>query len=90
MQRHSHAQDDGGLSWDVGERPTVRMAYYEYPAYLPKTIVCHRDEHQVRLEVVGGLELDQERQLLRAVTGWASEKREVNASPNEWCTFGNS
>ena len=40
----------GGSGWDVGERPTVRMAYLEYPVYAPPHDGVHvRDEAEMRL-----------------------------------------
>ena len=76
--------------WDIGENPTVRMAYLEYPIYakrdptksdayvLPPT-VCRRDENEIfrKQPFERGSEEEQARLAVRNVTGWASDRREV-------------
>lgn len=66
--------------WDIGERPTVRMAYLEYPIHAaPAFNVCHRDEaelHHMTPKERGSKE-EQTRLALRNTSGWASDKREI-------------
>ena len=81
-------------AWPIGERPTVRMAYMDFPEYKwsPQhrlqgygTYLC-AEEARERVacgtnEIVEKVEAERasvrQRVATRAVTGWASEKRET-------------
>ncbi len=62
--------------WDVGELPTVRMAFMEYPAYAPHRL-SQRDHDTTRTATTRNAELlaEQRRQQTRSETGWASSRR---------------
>lgn len=60
--------------WDVGERPTVRMAYFDYPEHAPTPHAKQRDENELRSDPVSRETLHA-RAALRQRSGWASEVR---------------
>ena len=61
----------------IGDRPTVLMAYLEYPKYVPPTTVCHRDEDGVDHMFPWAKDVNEERARVdeRNRTGWASDGR---------------
>ena len=65
--------------WDVGERPTVHMAYLEYPEYVPSLACCHRDEGSAQTiqPVAAAKTQATSRQEMRNVSGWSSDTRKV-------------
>lgn len=62
--------------WDVGEMPTVRMAYLEYPTYTPREL-SQRDQENTRAFVTDAemLKREKRRMQVRSETGWASSRR---------------
>ena len=69
----------GPTGWDVGERPTVRMAYLEYPRYAPpETPICRRDDEEMQLkkpfERPSESVEEQARVAARNTSGWAADK----------------
>lgn len=64
--------------WDIGEKPTVRMTYLEYPKYIPPDgPVCHRDDEEYHLNKPykeHPTQEDEDRIAVRKATGWASDK----------------
>ena len=61
----------------IGDRPTVLMAYLEYPKYVPPMTVCHRDEDGVDHMFPWAKDVNEERARVdeRNRTGWASDGR---------------
>lgn len=64
--------DPGAPAWDVGDRPTVKMTYLEYPVYRPPTSkLTKRDGEEVCMPPLSKSEV-QARLEVRNSTGWAS------------------
>ena len=73
-KRESHLERVAPTSgWDVGERPPVLMAYFEYPEYEAGAAACRRDETAVAtVQMVRGSKEKQRRLAERTKSGWAS------------------
>lgn len=76
MGDQSFSGERTGRGWDVGERPNIRMAYLDYPEYLPGPPASQRNEQELR-SVQDSKEDREAREAVRHVSGWASEKREI-------------
>ena len=69
-------QAQAAPGWDVGELPTVRMPYMEYPLYTHSDL-RHRDQEITHATTTRAAILEQEarRMQRRSETGWASTRR---------------
>ena len=66
--------EPGAPAWDVGDRPTVKMTFLEYPEYRPPTSnLTKRNGEEVCMAPLSKDE-EQARLAVRNSTGWASGK----------------
>ena len=65
--------EEASKGWDIGELPTVRMAYLEYPEYVPTQFAVNgRDADNVSFAMPKGPSStdEQARVAVRTHTGW--------------------